>query len=57
MLVIEGLAFLVYVNESILTGLLKYQIKYKEIQIISFEINLRKEKWLVVSIFRPPSQN
>ena len=57
MLVIEGLTFLVYVNESILTGLLKYQIKYKEIQIISFEINLRKEKWLVVSIFRPPSQN
>ena len=26
------------------------------IQIISFEINLRKEKWLVVSIYKAPSQ-
>ena len=27
------------------------------IQAIPFEINLRKEKWLVISIYRPPSQN
>ena len=26
------------------------------IQIIPFEINLRKEKWLVVSIYKAPSQ-
>ena len=26
------------------------------IQIIPFEINLRKEKWLVVSIYNAPSQ-
>ena len=26
------------------------------IQIISFEINLRKEKWLIVSIYKAPSQ-
>ena len=26
------------------------------IQIISFEINLRKEKWLVASIYNAPSQ-
>ena len=34
---------------------------YKELRIskqaIPFEINLRKKKWLVISIYRPPSQN
>ena len=25
--------------------------------MVPFEINLRKEKWLVISIYRPPSQN
>ena len=29
----------------------------KSIQAVLFEINLRKEKWLVVSIYQPPSQN
>ena len=48
---------LIYVNASIPTRYLKYEIKYKSIQIITFEINLRKEKWLVVSIYRPPLQN
>ena len=28
-----------------------------DIQIIPFEINLRKEKWLFVSIYKPPSQS
>ena len=27
------------------------------IQAIPFEINFRKEKWLVISIYRLPSQN
>ena len=27
------------------------------IQAIPFEINLRKEEWLVISLYRPPSQN
>ena len=26
-------------------------------QAIPFEINLRKQIWLVISIYRPPSQN
>ena len=26
-------------------------------QTVPFEINLKKEKWLVTSIYRPPSQN
>ena len=28
-----------------------------DIQILPFELNLRKEKWLVVAIYRPPKQN
>ena len=27
------------------------------IQALVFEINLRKEKWLFLSIYKPPSQN
>ena len=27
------------------------------IQIIPFELNLRKDKWLFVSIYKPPLQN
>ena len=29
----------------------------KNIQAIPFELNLRKEKWLIVSIYKPPLQN
>ena len=44
-------------NASIPTRQLKYEIKSKDIQIISFEINLKKEKWLVVSIYPRLSHN
>ena len=44
---------LVYVNASIPTRQLKYVIKYKDIQIIPFEINLRKEEEPVESFYRP----
>ena len=29
----------------------------KNIQIIPFELNLRKEKWMFICIYRPPVQN
>ena len=29
----------------------------KDIQIIPFELHLRKEKWVFVCIYRPPAQN
>ena len=29
----------------------------KDIQIILFELNLRKEKWMFMGIYRPPAQN
>ena len=35
---------LVYVNASVPTWQLKYKSKYKDIRIIHFEINLKKEK-------------
>ena len=29
----------------------------KDIQIILFELNLRKEKWMFMCIYKPPAQN
>ena len=48
---------LVYVKSSIPSSCLCYEELCISIQAIPFEINLRKEKWLVISIYRPPSQN
>ena len=28
-----------------------------DIQVIPFELNLRKEKWMFMCIYRPPKQN
>ena len=44
---------LVYVKSSILSRCLCYEELRISIQAIPFEINLRKEKWLVISIYRP----
>ena len=45
---------LVYVKETLPSRLLtKFKIP-PDLQIIPIEINLRKSKWLVVSIYRPP---
>ena len=48
---------LVYVKSSILSRRLSCENLCDSIQAVPFEINLRKEKWLVISIYRPPSQN
>ena len=45
---------LVYIKSNIPTRQLNCG---KSIQAVPFEINLRKEKWLVISIYRPHSQN
>ena len=48
---------LVYIKASLLSKILsKFKLPI-DIQIIPFEINLRKEKWLFVSIYKPPSQS
>ena len=48
---------LVYTMASLPSKILsKFKLSIT-IQIIPFEINLRKEKWLFVSIYKPPSQS
>ena len=48
---------LVNVNLFIPLKQLSHDNEYKTIQIISFDINPRKEKLVVVSVYRPPLQN
>ena len=48
---------LVYVKSSVPSRKLKCDVLLKSIQAIPFELNLRKEKWLVISIYWPPSQD
>ena len=48
---------LVYVKGLIPAGVLTSFSSPADIQIIVFEINLRKEKWLFVAIHKPPSLN
>ena len=48
---------LLYIQTSFPSNILtKFKLPIN-IQIIPFEINLRKEKWLFVSIYKPPSQS
>ena len=48
---------LVYIRSNILTRQLNCGNLCKSIQAVLFEINLRKEKWLVISIYQLPPQN
>ena len=48
---------LTYVKTDIPARQLFHHKFEKDMQVITIEINLRKQKWLVVSIYRPPSQN
>ena len=48
---------LVYIKSHLLSKLLKTFDIPSNIQIIPFELNLRKEKWMFMCIYRPPSQN
>ena len=48
---------LVYIKSSIPSRKRSCDGIHNSIQAIPFEINLRKEKWLVISIYRPPSQD
>ena len=47
---------LVYVNSSILSRRITCGNLCDSIQAIPSETNLRKEKWLVISVYRPPAQ-
>jgi len=48
---------LTYIKETIPSKLLENLIIPKGFQILPIEINLRKSKWLIISIYRPPSTN
>ena len=48
---------LVYVNSSIPSRQLHSRNFNLSIQPVPFKINLRKDKWLVILVYRPPSQN
>ena len=53
----KGGGILVYVKSPVLSRKLKCDVLLKSIQAIRFELNLRKEKWLVISIYQPASQD
>ena len=48
---------LVYIKSSLPSKLLTKFKLLNNIQIIPFELNRRKDKWLFVSIYKPPLQN
>ena len=52
-----GGGLIMYVNEDIPSRLLKEHHAPDDIEVICVEINLRKEKWVIIGIYRPPSMN
>ena len=46
---------LIYIKETIPNKQLKQLFIPKELQILPIEINLRKSKWLLIPVYRPPS--
>ena len=45
---------LVYIKSSLPSRIMSNFKLPENIQVIPFELNLRKEKWLFVSIYKPP---
>ena len=52
----EG-GLLIYIKAHLPSKLLSNHISPKDIQAVPFELNLRKEKWMFVCIYRPPKQD
>ena len=48
---------MVYVRDNIPSRYISKFTIPNDIQILPFELNLRKRKWLVLSLYKPPSQN
>ena len=48
---------LIYIKAHLPSRLLSNHISPKDLQAIPFELNLRKEKWMFVCIYRPPKQD
>ena len=52
-----GGGLLMYVNENIPSRKLNEHILPIDIEIMCVEVNLRKQKWILVGIYRPPNMN
>ena len=48
---------LVYVRDNLLSKQLNTLSIQPDIQVVLFEINFRKQKWLMLAIHKPPKQN
>ena len=48
---------LVYIKSHLPSRLISVNNTANDIQVIMFELNLRKEKWMFMCIYRPPKQN
>ena len=48
---------LVYVRDNLLSEQLNIISIQPDIQVVMFEIDVRKQKWLVLAINKPPKQN
>ena len=48
---------LVYIKSHLPSKRLSIHNTSNDIQVIPFELNLRKEKWMFMCIYRPPKQN
>ena len=48
---------LVYIKSHLPSKLLSIHNTSNDIQVIPFELNLRKENWMFMCIYRPPKQN
>ena len=48
---------IVYVNSNISSKVLKIPDCPSDVQVMPVEINLKKQKWLVIAIYIPPSQS
>ena len=48
---------LMYVNENIPSRILNEHILPNDTEIMCVEVNLRKQKWVIIGIYRPPNMN
>ena len=49
-----GGGLLMYVNENIPSRILSFHKTAEDIEVLCVEINLKKQKWFVEGIYRPP---
>ena len=49
-----GGGLLMYVNENIASCMMKQHTLPDDLEIMCVEINLKKQKWIIIAIYRPP---